>query len=160
MEEVVRNATQAERLRAVRELHPEGFDQLQRTVEASWVASDSQVLELCRRRIAELLHGEGASPTSFTAAGTSGGRVVEIVEAKLSALQEWETSDLFSDDEKAHLRICEQFVTSVSSIADEEVAELRRTRSEAEVYAFIASLYVIEMSERAMTALERAGCQT
>lgn len=139
----------------LRRLHPEGFAQLERTIDAAWGGSDREVLELCRRRMAQLLsRRRDGEPIALTDGGVS------LPAAKLAELPSWDSSSEFSDDEKAHLAICEQFVTSVREIGDLDVERLRQTRSESEIYAFASALYVLELSERSILALTRVGEST
>ncbi len=150
---VERNGAAAgEAAEAIRALHETGFAQLERTIDAAFAEADPECLELCRRRVAQLLRGSAeATPTSLTDRG------IVLPAGKLAALDRWEDSTDLSADEKAHVALCEQFVTSVSHISDSEVQALRATRTEQEVYAFVSALYVIELAERLMLAMTGAG---
>lgn len=137
---------------ALRALHQSGFAQLDRTIDVAFAEADPQLVELCRWRVAQLLSGSAdATPTCLTDRG------VALPAGKIASLSDWDSSSELSDDEKAHLAFCEQFVTSVGHISDSQVQALLATRTEPEVYAFVSALYVIELAERLVLALTRAG---
>lgn len=127
--------------RQVRELQPESATALARAQAIAWDSVDPALLELCRCRVLGLLQpGTGAGPAP---AG------VPAPEAdRRAALDAWQRSSLFSPLERAALAYTEQYVLSVSSVSDAQVQALREHLADAEVYAFAAALYVIEMGER------------
>lgn len=148
----VRSGDMDDALPSLRQLHATGFAQLDRTVDAAFRQADPELLELCRWRVAQLLVGDpSATPTSISDRG------VELPAAKLAALADWDSSPELSEEEKQHLAVCEQFVTSVAHVSDHQVQALLATRSEQEVYAFVSALYVIELTQRLVLALTRAG---
>jgi alkylhydroperoxidase family enzyme len=65
------------------------------------------------------------------------------------------------DEPDAHLALTEQFVRSVSGVTDAQIEALRRLGDDASVYAFVAALYVVDMSERldlvALATFARSG---
>ena len=68
-------------------------------------------------------------------------------------------SDLRSDPDvdDPYLALTDQFVVNVSGVTDEQIEALRRLGDDASVYAFVAALYVIDMTER-LDLLARAVC--
>jgi hypothetical protein len=115
----------------LRELDPESAEALRRMIEEAWQATDPALLALCRTRIRELF-GVAAPP-----AGP------------------------FTRVEEAHLELTDQFVRAVSGVTDEQIEALRAHADDRAVYSFIASLYVVDMSERlerlAQATFARAG---
>jgi alkylhydroperoxidase family enzyme len=125
------------------ELNPEAAAELARVNEAAWGATDPTLLELCRRRLSAML---GAAAPGDRDAEQA--RALGLDERKLEALDHWESSDLFTPAERAHLAFTEQFVVSVSAMSDEHVAELLRHADMRRVYDFASALYVVEMTQR------------
>src|SRR4051794_34422112 len=54
--------------------------------------------------------------------------------------------DPASDD--PYVALTEQFVRSVSGVTDDQIQALRRLGDDGSVYAFVAALYVVDMTER------------
>jgi hypothetical protein len=125
----------------LRELQPGPSAKLERANAVARESTDPALLELCRCLVVTLLD-PGANPRS------SRGEAPEIEAAKLSALGNWANSAAFSPLERAALDYTEQFMTSVSTMSDDQVEALRAHLDDAAVYAFAAALYVIEMTER------------
>jgi len=100
-------------------LHPEGVAELKRINVVARRTADRALLELCHARAKALLtHGA------------------------------WDEPAEAGERERAFLDFTEQFVTSVSHVSDEDVERLLEHASPAEVYGFINSLYVLEMTTR------------
>jgi alkylhydroperoxidase family enzyme len=108
---------------------------LEDAAQAAWAGTDPPMLELCDLRVAALLGDE---------VGVTGAQPRE----KVQALEEWPTSPLFSDAERAHLAFTEQFVTAVASVSDADVDALLAHAEPQEVFEFISALYVLEMRRR------------
>ena len=100
-------------------LHPEVASALARMVDEAWNATDPELLALCHGRIRELFGVEEPSP---------GGELTPA--------------------EAAHLALTEQFAREVSGVTDEQVDAIRSYGDDASVYAFVAALYVVDMTER------------
>jgi len=115
-------------------------EQLDRLTDAAWRANDADALELCRLRIAQL-HGDQLALARRTAG-------VSIDDAKLGALENWWTSDLFSPSDQARLAFTEQFVLSVSSTIDSDIDALLVDGEADSVYNFVTAIYVIDLSIR------------
>lgn len=110
--------SEEKRLAAIGEAQPEAGAALLRLREAAWQSTDEQLLEICGRRATEMLNGH------------------EITDVEASPR------------EQAYLDFTEQFVTSVSSVSNEDVARLLEHDSDDAVFAFAGALYALEMSER------------
>jgi hypothetical protein len=122
------------------ELQPEAMHDLERLRSAAWEATDPEMLELSRLRLAQLLQDDEAF--------ASRSRAVIVDERLVAALGEWRASELFDASQRAHLEFTEQFSLSVANVTDEEVDGLLRQLTEEQVYAFAAALYVVEMEMR------------
>jgi hypothetical protein len=112
---------------SIRELHPEGVDQLEKANEVARRTVDPALLDLCRRRIVEMV---GAAASLET------------------------PDEVLSPRDRAHLEFTEQFVTSVSTIDAAQVDALLEYASVQQVYDFTCALYLIEMTTRACVVLE------
>jgi len=125
----------------LRDLQPGASAWLARANAAAWKATDPALLELCRCLVAAMLDTDTGS--------RAGQAVVSALESeKLAAVENWESSEVFSPLERAALEFTAQFVLSVSTVSDEQVEALRAHLDDEEVYAFAAALYVVEMTER------------
>lgn len=125
----------------IRTAIPEAATSLDELNERAWASVDPQLLELCRLRIAALLgDAPGLAYRTPAAAG--------LDEAKVAALSSWWTSDGFTPAERARLAFTEQFVTSVSSMSDSDVAPLLVDDDGPGVYQFASAIYVIDMTTR------------
>ncbi len=60
----------------------------------------------------------------------------------------WSADHELSELESDCIQVCEQFMVSVSSMTDEQVAALSRHLSADELYNLMYAIYLIEMSER------------
>lgn len=100
-------------------LHPDGVAELERINAVARSTSDRALLELCHARAEALL-----------------------------TLAAWDEPADVCERERAFLDFTEQFVTSVSHVSDEDVERLLDHASPTEVYGFINSLYVLEMTTR------------
>ena len=100
-------------------LQPDAGAELERVNAVARATADPELLELCRRRAESMLVG---GP--------------------------WDDSVPRTAREQAFLAFTEQFVTAVSSVSDADVDALLDHASPEEVYAFIGSLYVVEMTCR------------
>jgi alkylhydroperoxidase family enzyme len=101
------------------ELHQEGVAELKRVNAIARESTDPALLALCHGRAVAML---------------TAGR--------------WDEPPGLGDRACAFLDFTEQFVTSVSHIADADVERLLEHASAEEVYCFIGALYVLEMTTR------------
>lgn len=100
-------------------LHPEGAAHLVSINQLAWQAVDPALLELCSSYIDSVLQDTL-----------------------------WVPPHVLSEREKAFVAFTEQFVTSVSTLTDEQVTRLLQFSGEDEVYSFINALYVLDMTRR------------
>lgn len=103
----------------LRQLQPAAGAALADLERVAWESTDPELLQLCRDRATTMLRGETNEEP-----GAAGPR------------------------EQAYLDFTEQFVTSVSTISDEQIEALLEYSSPNEIYAFAGALYALEMSER------------
>lgn len=101
------------------DLHPHGSEQLLRLNALALEATDPALLALCSDYIDCMLQDKS-----------------------------WEPPRSLTEKEKAFLAFTEQFVTSVSTMTDEQVTRLLQFASEDEVYSFVNALYVVDMTRR------------
>jgi alkylhydroperoxidase family enzyme len=117
------------------------LDKLHRSL---WeLVPDPAIVELCQLRVADLLGSAGAS-RSRTPTALAGG----LDESRIAALANWESSPLFDARERAYLEFTEQFVMSVRHVDDAQIAALCAYDTPTDVCAFVAALYVLELTQR------------
>lgn len=129
----------------LRSLQPEcarDFDAMRRQ---AWQDTDATMLELCRARVAQLLGADAAERSPAPVA-------VSLPPEWLAELSDWAASSAFDDAQRAHLAVTEQYVTAVGDLAGSLIDSLLALGTEAEVYAFLAALYVVEMELRMQLA--------
>ncbi len=68
--------------------------------------------------------------------------------------QTWSAKRDLSDLESDCIKVCEQFMVSVASMSDEQLAALSRHMSADDVYNLMYAIYVLEMSERLKLVLK------
>ncbi|MEL6215360.1 MAG: hypothetical protein AAFQ99_06765 [Pseudomonadota bacterium] len=68
--------------------------------------------------------------------------------------EQWQPPESMTPIEKACLDYCGQFMASVASIEDAQVAALREHLSPDQVYLYANAVYLIEMSKRLDLTLE------
>lgn len=100
-------------------LHPDTTAALCNMVTLAPETTNSQLLELC----------------------------LGYVDAALR-LQDWAPPRPLTAKEQAFIAFTEQFVSSVGTMSDTQVARLQEFASADEVYAFVNALYVSEMAKR------------
>ena len=98
--------------------------------DAAWNATDADLLELCRRRMAMLLGHEVA--------------LDEVPTDELDRLAGRRDADSFSDIELAALAFTEQYVVDVSSMPDDVVDRLRSFVGDEGLVDFVNALLVVE----------------
>ncbi|MCU1476749.1 MAG: NADH-dependent oxidoreductase [Subtercola sp.] len=128
---------------AVRRIAPLAVDEIDALLDAAWASQDPVELELCRLRIAALL-----GDTDGLAARTPVASAAGLTEDTIAELASWWKSDAFTDREKARIAYAEQFVVSVSSMGDDEVAALLADDDYRAVYDFTMAIYVLDMTAR------------
>jgi hypothetical protein len=103
----------------IRELQPATGAELENLERTAWDAVDKDLLQLCRDRAVAMHRGDDGNYP--------------------------ENPD---ERERAYIDFTEQFVTSVSSVSEQQIDDLIRHSSPDEVFAFVYALYVVEMSAR------------
>ncbi len=80
------------------------------------------------------------------------GALLELCSGYIDAalkLEDWVPPERpLTDKEQAFIAFTEQFITSVSTMSDEQVERLLQFASADEVYAFVNAIYVTDMSRR------------
>ena len=100
--------------------HPEALQELDHLAASLDASSiDPELMELCRAFFASSLRGDAFSPNR-------------------------ELSELETDC----LAMCEQFMVSVSTMSEEQVAALARHLGADDLYVLMYAVYLLEMSER------------
>lgn len=106
--------------------HPEALRELDNLADAiDGTSLDPALLQLCQSFFSTSLGGE-----------------------------QWSADHELSELESDCLKVCEQFMVSVSSMTDEQVSALGRHLSADELYNLMYAIYLIEMSERLNLALK------
>lgn len=105
-----------------------------------WQALDSEVLELCRLRIASL---QGDDREAARAAPGA-----PVAPEKAAAIGDWPDSPLFSERERACLAFTEQFVGDVAGVAQSDIDALLAHFSPGEVQAFVSALLALDQHQR------------
>ena len=103
--------------------------QLEEIHGLAWEVMDSALLDLCRLRVAMLLHCDSELEVS-------------------NSLSVWSSSSLFSESEKACLRFTEEFIIDVSSIPDSSAFAVRECLGEEGFVNFVNALLVVEQRIR------------
>jgi len=122
-------------------LQPDTTANLKQMNQSAREATDPALLELCRCLIVAMLEEKSPHPPTDPV-------VPGIATEKIEALNNWGTADVFSPLERAALAFTEQFVISVSTMSEEQIESLRSHLGDEKTYAFVAAVYVIEMTER------------
>lgn len=97
---------------------------------AAWEVVDTELLTLCRDRIAMLLRHE---PT-----------LADCSDARLAELSDWPNPARFSDLERAALAFTEQYVIDVASLTDQHAAPLRDELGDDGLATFVNAVLVLE----------------
>jgi alkylhydroperoxidase family enzyme len=110
-------------LDAVFGLCPPTYERFRELYGGLWHAEglDPVVVELCRLRVATLLHCEAELCLRYQAARDAG-----LGEAQIEELPRWPTSPVFTALQRACLGFAEQYVLDPHGVSDEQMAELGR----------------------------------
>ncbi len=125
----------------------EVHEHLVRLFGSLWALADPELLELSRIRMAQLLGNR--SEVACRAHG-----VPDPPSAKLEHLSNWPTASVFSESERLHLSLTEQFVVDVSGI-DPSSAHAVAASSQSSVGALLTALYLLDYGMRSQMVLER-----
>jgi hypothetical protein len=109
------------------------------------------LLELCRLRVAELLHDEAGRSRRTPEAVAAG-----LDEAMVDALAGWPTDPRFPATVRAALGVTEQFVIDCHGVTDAQIADLRDGLGDRSTVALLTALALFDGFSRAATVLR--GC--
>ena len=113
-------------------------NQLEEIHGLAWEVMDSALLDLCRLRVAMLLHCDSELEVSNS----------DLDSEKIASLSVWSSSSLFSECEKSCLRFTEEFIVDVSQIPDSSAFAVRDHLGEEGFVNFVNALLVIEQRIR------------
>ncbi len=116
--------------------------------DAAWQAGPTELLELARLRVGQLLR----CPDVELSPPPGGSRVGADRSASVSS---WATSSLFDDRERAALTFTEQFVIDVAGVTDDHRAALAGALAETELGPFVMGLFTADYGLRASVAVGR-----
>ena len=115
--------------------------------QAAWAAFDSELLDLCRLRIA-VLQGDDFD-------GGLPAHPIAVNPQKREAVKEWPDSPLFSARERACLAFTEQFVGDVAGITKADTDVVLEYLTPEDFYTFVMALLVIDQHQRLALGLRR-----
>jgi len=115
---------------------PEILAALRGVHEAAWDATDPDLLDLCRVRMAMVL---GANDSA---------RSDDLDDALVAELPCWPASARFSPAQRAALAFTEQYVIDVASVDDALVADLSDAIGADALASFVTALLVVEQRLR------------
>ena len=121
--------------------------QLEEIHGLAWEVIDSALLDLCRLRVAMLLHCDSELEVSNS----------DLDSEKIASLSEWSSSSLFNESEKACLRFTEEFIVDVSSIPDSSAFAVRECLGEEGFVNFVNALLVVEQRMRLQIVWRKIG---
>jgi alkylhydroperoxidase family enzyme len=133
----------SELMEAVLGQHPPVLDALTAAHDAAWKAVDTELLELCRVRVAMLLGNDAEAASG------------QLDPSLLAALPDWRSSSLFTDPQQACLAFTEQFVIDVASLTDAQAQAVATELGGDGVSNFVSALLVIEQRQRIRLAWSR-----
>ena len=123
-------------------LYPEAYARHREFLEATTAATDAELLELCKARMAQML-GCREELARHSA-------------ERLAELESWEQSPSFTGAQRAALHFVEQFVLDPSLVSRELVADLEAELGTSGVINFTTALCAHEASLRLATLLDLA----
>ena len=123
-------------------LVPEPYDSLRRVLTAAWQSTDPQVLELCRRRLAQLASARA--------------ELAGVDEGALAELDDWESSARLSAYERAALAFAEQYHYDHNLLSDGPRAALEQHLSRRELVNFVWALHMNDSYIRILSLLDIA----
>ena len=127
---------------AVFGLKPDQYKSLRQTLEASWKIVDPQLLNCCRLRIAQMMGARaelaGADPRL------------------LAELEDWPSSRVFSERDRAALSYAEQYYLDHTLLTDGQKHELSRHFTRRGTINFVWALWANETYARILTLFDIA----
>jgi alkylhydroperoxidase family enzyme len=138
-------ATSLERLLGV---HPDARAAVRDFYSSLWVEHlvDPALLELLRLRVAQIYQCPSELGIRYEAAGD--------IEDKVAQLSMWPTSSLFSDLERACLRMAEQFVLDAHGITDADTAAISAELGSPGLVAVTNAVALFDYLDRIRTVFE------
>ncbi len=127
---------------AVLGLYPEAYARHREFLEATTAATDAELLELCKARMAQLLRCRE--------------ELARHSPERLAELESWERSSSFTGTERAALLFVEQFVLDPTLVSREMVGDLEAELGTTGVINFTTALAAHEASLRLSTLLDLA----
>jgi hypothetical protein len=128
---------------AVFGLLPEQWANLREVYSCAWAMTDRELLELCRMRMAQTFDCP---------------RPLGAGDDRLRELDEWSTSDGFSETERAALNYVDHYILDCNAVTAEMNDELERSLgSPRALYQFVTALNTVEMIVRACVLLDLDG---
>lgn len=127
---------------AVLGLVPEPYDAVRRVLTTAWRSTDPDVLELCRRRLAQLASARA--------------ELAGIDEADLAELEGWESHGRIGDYERAALAFAEQYHYDHNLLSSGPRAALERHLSRRELVNFVWALHMNDSYIRMLSLLDVA----
>jgi alkylhydroperoxidase family enzyme len=144
VQQLATGPTELDRVYGLRQQYYELFMQdYHRSIERV----DPVLIELCRLRMATLLQSELDLSLRYTPAIHAG-----LSEAKLRELSKYQSSTLFSDEERRCLEFAEQFVIQSSDITDEDVVRVQTALDPEKFIYFVKALSVMDQLQRGCAA--------
>lgn len=126
---------------------PEVLASIQALSAAIWSTTDPVLIELARRRTAQLLGNDRELARHPP-------RAPELPSAMAAELARWPSSPAFGDRERATLALTEQFVIDVGSVQPDQIGAVTEHLG-GEVLGFVQALYVLDLGQRTALALTR-----
>jgi len=130
-----------------RRFAPEVLASIQDLSAAIWSTTDPVLIELARRRIAQLLGNDAelaARPD----------QAPELSAEMGVELARWPTSPAFGERERSTLALTEQFVIDVGSVQLDQIGAVAAHLG-GDVLGFVQALYVLDLGQRTALALDR-----
>ena len=127
--------------------HADVREELSAANEAAWAATSPRLLELCRVRIASMLHCDVEARSRTPGTG--------VDEALLDATTTWPGDPRVSAVDRACLAFTEMFVIDVASMDDETVAHVRDHLGDVGLANFVRALLVVEQRIRLRLVWDR-----
>jgi alkylhydroperoxidase family enzyme len=129
-------------------VHPDALDAVKEFYSLFWTEGllDPQLLELMRLRIAHLYGCAAELNIRYDAAAG--------IEDKIAELPQWPTSPVFTDVERACLRVAEQFVIDAHEITDDDVAPITTGLGSPGLVAVMNAIALFDYLDRIRTLFD------
>ncbi|RHW26283.1 hypothetical protein D0Z08_15065 [Nocardioides immobilis] len=118
-------------------------DHVEKLLNTAWGSTDSRRLVVCWIRMAMLLQDQSAID-----AGLTYGRRIGMEEAKLAAVSDWPTHELYDAADRASLQLAEQMVMDVTLVEAADIEALKTAVGDAATFNTVAALSVFDQCIR------------